>query len=160
MKKQVEKKTEQTAFYKTKIGKLKVCYTDDALTYVKFAKAEDDTKKSRRSALSDKAIEQITEYLEGKRKKFDLPISLQGTDFQKKVWRELQKIPYGKTKSYKEIAQAIKNPKAVRAVGMANNRNPIAIIVPCHRVIGSNGDLVGYAGGLDVKKTLLQLEQK
>lgn len=160
MKKQVEKKAEKTAFYKTKIGKLKVCYTDEALTYVKFAKSDDNIRKSERSELSDKAIEQINEYLEGKRQKFDLPILLQGTDFQKKVWRELQKIPYGKTKSYKEIAQAIKNPKAVRAVGMANNKNPITIIVPCHRVIGSNGDLVGYAGGLDVKKTLLQLEQK
>ena len=95
----------------------------------------------------------------GQRKEFDIPLAPQGTDFQKKVWKALQNINYGTTASYKEIAQKINNPKAVRAVGMANNQNPIAIIIPCHRVIGSNGKLVGYAGGLELKQKLLELEK-
>ena len=105
------------------------------------------------------AISQIREYLEGKRKTFDFPIAWQGTPFQIKVWEELRKIPYGETRSYGQIAQAIGNPKASRAVGMANNRNPLLIVVPCHRVIGAGGNLVGYAAGLPVKKHLLELER-
>jgi methylated-DNA-[protein]-cysteine S-methyltransferase len=108
--------------------------------------------------LIKKAAAQISEYLEGKRKKFDLPLVLHGTEFQKTVWRALQTIPYGETRSYKDIAVLAGSPKAFRAVGMANNRNPVSIIIPCHRVIGSNGDLVGYGGGLPVKKFLLELE--
>ena len=100
------------------------------------------------------------EYLNGKRKSFDIKYEINGTEFQKKVWKELTDIPYGETRSYKEIAVAVGNPKASRAVGMANNKNPIAIIVPCHRVIGSDGKLVGYAGGLDMKRALLTLEKK
>lgn len=101
---------------------------------------------------------QLQEYCEGKRKEFTLPLELEGTPFQVKVWQELLKIPYGTTKSYQDIAQAINNPKASRAVGMANNRNRIMIIIPCHRVIGSNGKLVGYAGGLKMKEELLKIE--
>lgn len=101
---------------------------------------------------------QLEEYFKGNRHTFDVPVDAQGTPFQQQVWQELQRIPYGEVRTYKEVAAAINNPKAVRAVGMANNRNPISVITPCHRVIGSNGSLVGYAGGLDVKEFLLNLE--
>lgn len=103
---------------------------------------------------------QLDEYFEGRRKTFDLPLDVQGTDFQKSVWAELAKIPYGETTSYGEIARRLKNEKAVRAVGAANGRNPISIVVPCHRVIGANGALTGYAGGLPAKTKLLQIEKK
>lgn len=102
---------------------------------------------------------QLDEYFQGKRTIFSLPFKLTGTPFQLAVWKELQNIPYGKTTSYKEIAQKINKPKACRAVGMANNKNPLPIIIPCHRVIGSNGKLIGYAGGLKLKNYLLELEQ-
>jgi len=108
--------------------------------------------------LLKKASAQIEEYLNGKRKKFALPLSMRGTEFQMDVWRALQTIPYGETRSYKEIAELVKRPKAVRAVGMANHRNPISIIVPCHRVIGHDGSLTGYGGGLPLKRRLLDLE--
>ncbi|MEG1929832.1 MAG: methylated-DNA--[protein]-cysteine S-methyltransferase [Anaerovorax sp.] len=106
------------------------------------------------------AKSQLTEYFLGTRKNFNLPLAPQGSDFMQRDWAELQKIPYGNTCSYKDIATALGNPKACRAVGLANNRNPIAIIIPCHRVIGSNGDLVGYAGGLHLKIFLLELEKR
>lgn len=102
---------------------------------------------------------QLDEYFQGKRTVFSLPFKLTGTPFQLAVWKELQNIPYGKTTSYKEIAQKINKPKAYRAVGMANNKNPLPIIIPCHRVIGSNGKLIGYAGGLKLKNYLLELEK-
>lgn len=102
---------------------------------------------------------QLDEYFQGKRTTFSLPFKLTGTPFQLTVWKELQNIPYGKTTSYKEIAQKINKPKAYRAVGMANNKNPLPIIIPCHRVIGSNGKLIGYAGGLNLKNYLLELEK-
>ncbi|WP_312088699.1 methylated-DNA--[protein]-cysteine S-methyltransferase [Megamonas funiformis] len=102
---------------------------------------------------------QLDEYFQGKRTIFSLPFKLTGTPFQLAVWKELQNIPYGKTTSYKEIAQKINKPKACRAVGMANNKNPLPIIIPCHRVIGSNGKLIGYAGGLNLKNYLLELEK-
>ena len=101
---------------------------------------------------------QLAEYFAGRRRRFDLPLDLRGTDFQKRCWRELLKIPYGETRSYGDIARAIGNPAAVRAVGLANGKNPIAIIVPCHRVIGSDGSLTGYGGGLENKRRLLELE--
>jgi methylated-DNA-[protein]-cysteine S-methyltransferase len=101
---------------------------------------------------------QLKEYFSGHRRRFDLPLDLRGTDFQKLCWQELLKIPYGGTRSYAEIARAIGNPLAVRAVGLANGQNPIAIIVPCHRVIGSDGSLTGYGGGLETKRRLLELE--
>ena len=103
---------------------------------------------------------QLNEYFWGKRKKFNVPINPKGTEFQKQVWNELLKIPYGQTVTYKRIAQKIKRPNAARAVGMANHNNPIAIIVPCHRVVGSNSKLVGYAFGLEKKQFLLDLENK
>ncbi len=106
------------------------------------------------------ALDQLKEYFNGERKVFSIPLDVIGTDFQKNVWKNLQKIPYAKTVSYKDIALKIKNPTASRAVGMANGKNPLSIIVPCHRIIGSNGKLTGYAGGLDNKKILIELEQK
>lgn len=102
---------------------------------------------------------QLDEYFQGKRTTFSLPFKLTGTPFQLAVWKELQNIPYGQTTSYKEIAQKINKPKAYRAVGMANNKNPLPIIIPCHRVIGSNEKLIGYAGGLKLKNYLLELEK-
>jgi O-6-methylguanine DNA methyltransferase len=104
-------------------------------------------------------IGQLLEYFTGKRREFTIPLHQMGTPFQLKVWEELSRIPYGETRSYGELAKKVGNPKGQRAVGMANNRNPLGIVVPCHRVIGKNGSLTGYAGGLDVKKKLLELEK-
>lgn len=149
------------AFYRTNIGTLEVRANSTHITYLKFAPnaTQVDFEKSNPSELTDLAILQIREYLAKKLQKFDLPIDPKGTDFQKSVWQELQKIPYGETRSYSDVALSINNPKAVRALGMANNKNPIVIIIPCHRVIGKNGKLVGYAGGLDLKQKLLDLEK-
>lgn len=105
------------------------------------------------------AQRELDAYFAGKLKAFTVPVAPQGTAFQRKCWAALQKIPYGATRSYGQQAQAIGSPKAVRAVGLANGRNPISIIIPCHRVIGANGSLTGYGGGMDRKKTLLDLEQ-
>ena len=101
---------------------------------------------------------QLKEYFAGTRKEFDVPLDIEGTDFQKRVWNELQKIPYGKTISYKTLSEKLGDVKVIRAVGKANGQNPIAIIIPCHRVIGANGNLIGYAGGLAIKEKLLHLE--
>lgn len=146
------------AFYDFEFGILEIGYTNTAVVLLKPVEKIDADNKP--SALSDLAFEQVCEYLKGHRKTFDFPYELHGTDFQKKVWDALRRIPYGETRTYKEIAGAVGNPKASRAVGMANNKNPLIIVVPCHRVIGANGNLVGYAGGLDMKKALLELERK
>ena len=114
---------------------------------------------SKASDILIQAKHELTEYFDGKRKKFDLPLHMTGTKFQLRVWNELRRIPYGETRSYKDIARAVGNPKACRAVGGANNKNHILILMPCHRVIGKNGSLVGFGGGVDVKKYLLELEQ-
>ena len=103
-------------------------------------------------------LRQLDEYFAGKRRDFSIPLDLRGTDFQLACWHALLEIPYGETRSYRDIAQAIGHPHAYRAVGMSNNRNPVAIIVPCHRVIASSGSLCGYGGGLDIKRQLLDLE--
>ena len=110
------------------------------------------------SELIRRVFGQIEEYLAGRRKSFDAPFLAEGTPFMRRVWDALCKIPYGETRSYKDIAAAIGQPGAMRAVGMANNRNPIALIIPCHRVIGADGKLVGFGGGLDMKRHLLTLE--
>jgi len=104
-------------------------------------------------------LRELDEYFAGERRDFSVPLDLRGTEFQLACWHALLKIPYGETRSYKHIAQAIGHPQACRAVGMSNNRNPVAIIVPCHRVIASSGSLCGYGGGLDLKRKLLDLEQ-
>src|SRR6202030_2498256 len=103
-------------------------------------------------------VRELEEYFAGKRREFSFPLDLRGTDFQRACWRALLAIPYGETRTYADIARAVGKPNAFRAVGMANNRNPIAIVVPCHRVIASDGTLCGYGGGLDVKRKLLELE--
>jgi methylated-DNA-[protein]-cysteine S-methyltransferase len=104
-------------------------------------------------------VRELNDYFAGERREFSLPLDLRGTEFQLACWRALLKIPYGETRSYRDIAQAIGHPQAYRGVGMSNNRNPIAIVVPCHRVIASSGSLCGYGGGLDIKRKLLELEQ-
>jgi methylated-DNA-[protein]-cysteine S-methyltransferase len=146
----------------TPIGELLLAGENNALSMIGFPKGS-----MRRDPESDwiynekplaKAREQLQEYFAGDRKDFDLPLQFDGTEFQVKVLNALQKIPYGETVSYGEIARRIGKPKAVRAVGAANGRNPIPIVVPCHRVIGSSGDLTGFGGGLDTKEALLRLE--
>jgi len=107
----------------------------------------------------EKTRTQLDEYLRGRRREFDIPVLMVGTDFQKSVWNALMKVPYGATSTYLQLAEDVGNERAVRAVGNANAANPISIIIPCHRIIGSNGELVGYGGGLSLKKRLLRLEQ-
>ena len=131
-----------------------------AITNMHIAKEISKDINLMETKLLKKANQQLQEYLKGERKIFDLPLEPHGTEFQKKVWNSLQKIHYGETNSYKDIAKSIGNIKACRAVGMANNKNPILIFIPCHRVIGSNGKLVGYAGGLNIKEKLLQIEKQ
>lgn len=116
--------------------------------------------EERATPLLEEACAQLIDYLAGTRREFDLPLAPHGTAFQQKVWRALQDIPYGATRAYREIAAAVGSPRACRAVGLANNRNPIAVVIPCHRVIGADGRLVGYGGGLDIKEALLQLERR
>ena len=143
----------------TPIGKIYIAEENNKIIEINL-----DSKKNNYEIKNTKVLnlaeKQLLEYFEGKRKKFDLPLKLKGTPFQEKVWNELLKIPYGETRTYREIAKNIENPKAARAVGMANHNNPISIVVPCHRVIGVNNRLVGYGLGLDKKRYLLDLEKK
>lgn len=151
-----------STFINSPVGQLKITASKTAITAIEFCDKSSSNQQSPSisNTILEKAVIQIKEYLAGTRQIFDLPLDPQGTVFQKKVWQALQKIPYGNTVSYKKIAQAIDNPKASRAVGNANNKNPIPIIIPCHRVIGANGSLVGYAGGLHFKEFLLNHENK
>ncbi len=144
----------------TPIGPLCICADEQAITKISFKKIIESESLEEETPIIKQAFEQLTEYFNGERKHFDLPLNPQGTVFQKRVWSVLQSIPYGETWSYKQVATAVGNAKASRAVGMANNRNPIPIVVPCHRVIGTNGALVGYAGGIEIKKSLLEVENK
>lgn len=141
-------------------GKITALYNDKSYQLLSLEKqkelslyAEQETETLR------KAGQELQEYFAGKRKTFDLELAPEGTEFQQKVWTALQRIPYGQTRSYGEIAKEIGNPKAVRAVGGANHRNPIMIVIPCHRVIGANGSLTGFGGGLGMKEYLLKLEK-
>ena len=145
------------AIYDIEIGKLKITYEQGYI--IGISKVDKIQSLGIKSKISEKAYMELKEYFAGKRKTFDIPIKLIGTEFQKKVWKELLKIPYGKTVSYKDIAISIDNPKACRAIGMANHNNPILIIVPCHRVVNENGNLGGYALGLDIKRKLLEIEK-
>lgn len=146
----------------TQIGPLYLVASEKFLygVFWKDQKIPKEKTGSKESKMLDKAEKQIGEYLIGKREDFDIPLKLEGTEFQKRVWAELEKIPYGQTRSYKQIATALKDPKACRAVGTANGKNPISLIVPCHRVINESGKMGGYAGGLDIKEFLLGLEKK
>ncbi len=144
------------------IGELLLAGDDDALAMIGFPEGAMRREPDDDWIHDDKpfanAIKQLNEYFAGERHEFDLPLRLDGTEFQLLVLEELRRIPYGETTSYGAVAKSIGRPKAVRAVGAANGRNPIPIIVPCHRVIGSGGDLTGFGGGLDTKKALLRLE--
>lgn len=144
-------------FFESPIGWMKVAGTDAGLTEISFVDAPGETNIQAPAYLFD-CIDQLEEYFAGERKVFDLMLSPGGTDFRHLVWLELMKIPYGKTRSYADIAHALDNPGSIRAVGAANGANPLAIVVPCHRVIGSDGSLTGYAGGLWRKKWLLEFE--
>jgi len=146
------------AIYKTKLGYLKIDYSNRGITGLSRIDNYPIDKQVR-SSLTDKTAQEISEYLEGTRCIFDVPLSFEGTPFQIKVWNLLLKIPYGETRTYQEIAVDAGNPKACKAVGMACNKNPIAMLIPCHRVIGKNKKLTGYAGGLEMKRFLLNLEQ-
>jgi methylated-DNA-[protein]-cysteine S-methyltransferase len=153
-------------FYKeieSPIGPLLLAGDHEALRFLLFKRGRDKAKPKAdwepdRSVLKE-PVKQIGAYFSGRLKAFDLPLAPRGTPFQASVWDALQRIPYGETISYGELARRLGNPKAVRAVGLANGSNPIAIIIPCHRVIGSNGSLVGYGGGLSIKQALLAMER-
>ncbi len=147
-----------TGYIEVSAGVIKIVCSDEHVLSVSFSDTAKENDKG--SKVLNEALKQMNEYFSGKRKTFDLPLYFEGTEFQKSVWNELRKIPYGITVSYKDIAEGINNEKAVRAVGNANNKNKIMIIVPCHRVIGKNGKLVGFAGGLDKKEFLLEHEKK
>ena len=145
--------------YETQIGDIGIVEEDDMIIEVSFGYIHTNCKLEQ-TELLNRTYHQIEEYLSGKRKVFDIPINPKGTPFQKQVWNTLLDIPYGETRSYGEIAIQIGNPKACRAIGMASHNNPIAILIPCHRVIGKNQKLVGYVAGLDIKEKLLSLEKK
>lgn len=146
-------------YYQAPFGTLRIEEDGIGISVLHICMDESETTEATSdSPLLSQAKKELDEYFAGTRKEFTVPLSLHGTEFQMKVWNALRQIPYGETRTYGEIAVAVGNPAACRAVGMANNRNPVAIIVPCHRVIGKNGSLTGYAGGLDMKEKLLQLE--
>lgn len=142
------------------IGPLTLAEHDGALTHLLFNGEVPKEYIEGESELLKKAGAELSEYFEGARREFDLPLEPSGTEFQQRVWAALLDIPYGETRSYKDIAIAAGCPRGFRAVGMANHNNPISIIVPCHRVIGSGGGLTGYGGGLPIKEYLLGLERK
>ncbi len=146
--------------FQSKIGALYLVASEQGLHQVSLQKINIPYVTSLKdSEVLSKTVKQLEEYFSGQRKKFDLPLAPEGSAFQKKVWKELLKIPFGKTCSYKDIALKIKQEKACRAVGNANGKNPICLIIPCHRVIASNGTLGGYSGGIDIKIKLLEIEK-
>jgi methylated-DNA-[protein]-cysteine S-methyltransferase len=161
-------RTEHPTFYSymdTPVGTLLLVGCEDhGLRHIAFQRGKDVMRPEPHWKQSDapfrEVARQLTGYFRGKRTSFDLPLHLKGTSFQMAVWKELAKIPYGETRSYGDIARAIGRPRAVRAVGLANGRNPLPIVVPCHRVIGSTGKLVGYGGGLAIKQALLDRERE
>lgn len=147
-------------FYESEIGRIGIIENDGRITNVYIA--DDDLPKDVQlceTPLLKEAVKQLKSYFAGELKEFTLPLEPYGTVFMKKVWSALCEIPYGKTAAYKEIAEKIGIPKAARAIGLANNRNPIPIFIPCHRVIGTDGSLTGYRGGLGIKRRLLDLEK-
>ncbi|MCT4565139.1 MAG: methylated-DNA--[protein]-cysteine S-methyltransferase [Maledivibacter sp.] len=145
-------------YFESPIGLIEIQSEGGSIVSLDFLKEK--RYEERLEPTLGEAKNQLKDYFNGKRKKFDLPLKMNGTKFQNRVWSELTKIPYGKTLSYKEIAVGIGNDNACRAVGNANNKNKVAIIIPCHRVVGSNGKLVGYEGGLWRKKWLLEHESR
>ena len=154
---------ENSFVWKSPIGVLKLCEENGSLTRLDLTEEKPEGAFApgvRHSDFLYEAYIRIQEYFAGKRQEFDLPVNPAGTEFQKRVWRELRRIPYGETRSYADIAAAIGSPGAVRAVGGANHRNPILIVVPCHRVIRKNGELGGFGCGEGIKRYLLELEEK
>jgi methylated-DNA-[protein]-cysteine S-methyltransferase len=147
------------AVMNTSVGPVTVASTDRGLAAVHFGNSVPKGAVVDNSA-NREIVKQLSEYFEGKRTTFELPLDVEGTAFQKSVWNELLRIPYGETRSYGDIAKAIGKPAAARAVGMANHNNPVAIVIPCHRVVGQNGSLTGYAGGLQLKEQLLSIERQ
>lgn len=145
------------SYYKSPIGEIKIEASEKEIVAIKFTDCESNVGKP--NEITKNCEKQLQEYFLGKRKTFEIALNPAGTEFQKKLWKKICQIPYGKTVSYKEIAKSIGNDKAVRAVGTAIGKNPIAIIVPCHRVIGSNGSMTGYAYGINKKIALLRLER-
>lgn len=141
-------------------GELEIIGTDEAINAVNFVKSTKQTASEYLPVIFGECIEQLNEYFEGKRRIFDFRIEQEGTDFQQRVWTELLKIPFGRTISYLELARRLGDEKVIRAAGSANGKNQLGIIVPCHRVIGADGKLVGYAGGLDKKRWLLDHEDR
>jgi methylated-DNA-[protein]-cysteine S-methyltransferase len=149
------------SYYLSPVGVLKIETNEEAVTGIRLVKDRLSAEGGHSShPLVKEVCRQLDEYFAGKRLKFDLPLAPKGTDFQQTVWKHLQQIPYGTTISYGQLAKSVGNPKACRAVGSANGKNPVAIVIPCHRVIASGGGLGGYAYGLEVKKQLLVLENK
>ena len=146
-----------TDYFKSPIGILKIGIEEECLVELEFV--NEKTEPKVKTECSEKVIKQLREYFNGTRKEFELPLSFHGTEYQEKVWNALLTIPYGETCSYKKIAELIDNPKSVRAVGNANHKNPICIVIPCHRVIGHNNTLVGYGGGIVRKQALIEHEQ-
>ncbi len=147
--------------YASPVGTLRIVENGRGITAIKYLKnfrVLPADAREKETTLLKQAITELKAYFAGQRRHFDLPLDEQGTDFQKRVWAALREIPYGQTRSYKQIAEAAGSPHGYRATGMANNRNPISIVTPCHRVIGADGTLTGYDGGLDIKKKLLELE--
>lgn len=151
-------KQHNIAYYESPLGVLEITESDQKIISVLFLDS-DPALPAEQTPVLNNCIQQLDQYFNHQRQVFDLPLAPQGTSFQKQVWEKLLEIPYGRTSSYLEIARRIGNPKAIRAVGNANGRNPIVIIIPCHRVIGASGKLIGYGGGLWRKKWLLQHEQ-
>lgn len=151
-------------WYESPIGQLLLAGSGAALNYVSFSSGRHavaiDPEWRENGSVFDGVVDQLREYFAGERKTFSLTLIPEGTEFQRAVWSELRNIPYGETISYKELAERIGRPKAVRAVGAANGANPIPIIIPCHRVIGNDGSLTGFGGGLPLKKRLLDLESR
>ena len=143
--------------WESPVGWLTLAEEEGALVRTDFGKTAPEGQ-AEETPLLRQALTELSEYFSGKRREFTVPLRPAGTPFQKKVWEELRRIPFGETRSYGEIAAALGNPRAGRAVGMANNKNPLPIWIPCHRVVRAGGKLVGYAGGLDVKEALLRLE--
>jgi methylated-DNA-[protein]-cysteine S-methyltransferase len=146
------------------VGELTLTATGDALTGISFETSRrvrhlELAHEDAKNPVLERAAAQLREYFTRERRTFDLPLAIEGTEFQKRVWDELLKIPFGKTRSYGEMAMLLGDPKCTRAVGLANGSNPIAIVVPCHRVIGASGSLVGFGGGLRNKALLLDLER-
>lgn len=147
----------KTTYLKFEGIKLEIITENEKLKTINFT---DKYKEAEDDETTLKIKKELMDYFTGKRKEFEINLDLQGTEFQKKVWDEMAKIPYGETMSYGELAQKIGNPKGSRAIGMACNRNKIPIIIPCHRVVGKNGKLTGFAGGLEIKEFLLKIEKE